>query len=186
MNTGKAFELSVFEALQAGLKKGTLGINAAQAKIHHRKGYWSSDRGKNIIVDVSIELFRQDSLEPYWIWAWECKDYERQVPVDDVEEFHAKLEQIGVHRTKGTIASRDGFQQGALNYAKAKGIGLTLFRRRNIIRLLESNRQASIEREVEFALTNPDSRELTALFYGLSTKKAGAFFLSDLVKHEMS
>jgi hypothetical protein len=52
MNTGKAFELSVFEALQAGLKKGTLGINAAQAKIHHRKGYWSSDRGKNIIVDV--------------------------------------------------------------------------------------------------------------------------------------
>lgn len=44
--------------------------------------------------------------------------------MDDIEEFHAKLEQIGADRTKGTVVTTGKFQSGAVAYAKSKGIGL--------------------------------------------------------------
>ena len=45
--------------------------------------------------------------------------------MDELEEFHAKLSQIGGDNTKGTvITSKGAFQAGAVRYAKAKGIGL--------------------------------------------------------------
>ena len=44
--------------------------------------------------------------------------------VDEVEEFASKLRQIGVHGVKGTIVSRNGFQQSAVKSAKLKPVGL--------------------------------------------------------------
>jgi hypothetical protein len=44
--------------------------------------------------------------------------------VDDVEEFHSKLQQIGADRTKGAIITRGTYQESALNYAQSMGIGL--------------------------------------------------------------
>lgn len=47
------------------------------------------------------------------------------MPVDDIEEFHAKLEQIGPDRTKGTMITHSRYQESTIEYATAKGIGLT-------------------------------------------------------------
>jgi hypothetical protein len=124
MLCGKEFEIEVKNALERVLSAGELGLEPSHAKIHHRKGYCSRDRGKKIIIDISIELFPKDAQTPVLIWVWECKDYNRLVPVDDVEEFHSKLEQIGADNTKGTIITRNGFQRSAFQYAQAKGIGL--------------------------------------------------------------
>ena len=52
----------------------------------------------------------------------ECKDISRLVPVDDVEEFYAKMVQINAH--KGTMASRRGFSKGCTTFARKSGIGL--------------------------------------------------------------
>ena len=47
-----------------------------------------------------------------------------RVPVNDVEEFHSKLDDIGAH--KGIIVTTVGFQRGAVQTAKARGIALAL------------------------------------------------------------
>ena len=117
MEKGKALELQVKEMLEAELVQGRLGILPSAAKVYHRKSYYSSERKSTIEIDVSLELFRPDADESYFVWAWECKDYQNSVPVDDIEEFHSKLEQIGLHKTKGTVACRHGFQRSAISFA---------------------------------------------------------------------
>ena len=54
----------------------------------------------------------------------ECKNYSHPVPVDDVEEFVAKLDQVAGKNVKDALFSTANFQQGALSYAKSKGIAL--------------------------------------------------------------
>jgi len=121
------FEIEVRDALQEQLDDGELGFDPKLALIFHRRPYPSRDRGTDIIVDVSIEVSRKGANTPFLLWVWECKAYRHSVPVDDVEEFHAKLEQIGADRTKGTIVTTGKFQRGASRYAQAKGIGLVRF-----------------------------------------------------------
>lgn len=91
------------------------------------KKYYSRDREAYIQTDVSIEKYfsTQDEISPGLIIIIECKDYKDKVTIDDVEEFHAKLQQIGADNTKGMLISRNGkYQKSAINYAKAKGITL--------------------------------------------------------------
>jgi len=91
---GKLLETTVKELLEGELNRGDLGIKAGSVKVFAGKSYPSVDRGTPIVMDVSLELYRRDVKEPFFVWVWECKDYGRSVPVDDIEEFHAKLEQI--------------------------------------------------------------------------------------------
>ena len=64
-------------------------------------------------------------MRPSIIIIIECKDYSNSIPVDDVEEFHAKLQQVGADNTKGIIITQNGcFQKSALTYAESKGIAL--------------------------------------------------------------
>ena len=52
------------------------------------------------------------------------KDYKGSVSVGKIEEFHAKLEQIGSDRTKGAVAVRNEFQESCLEYAQSVGMML--------------------------------------------------------------
>lgn len=124
MGKSEKFEIEVRDRLRERLDDGDFGIDARLAKVFHRRAYPSRDRGTDIIVDVSIELSRKGAAAPFLVWVWECKAYRHAVPVDDVEEFHAKLAQIGADRTKGTVVTTGKFQKGASAYAQSKGIGL--------------------------------------------------------------
>lgn len=126
MKGGYDFEELVAVLLEFEIREGKLGLDPKCTRIFHRKSYPSRDRGRNIVFDVAIEVSRPGAPQPYLVWVWECKDYSRKVPVDDVEEFHAKLEQVGVHKTKGTMISVTEFQVSARAYAKAKGISLAV------------------------------------------------------------
>jgi hypothetical protein len=121
---GRELERQVFEAVQELLGSGTLGLSAERCRIFLSKAYYSRDRKSDIETDVSLELWPRGGHEPSLIWIWECKAYATAVPVDDIEEFHAKLEQIGGHRAKGTMVATKGFQRGTVEYAVSKGIGL--------------------------------------------------------------
>jgi hypothetical protein len=124
-NTGVKFEKKVFEALNKAINEEKLGLLPNSCKLFTQKGYYSKDRDKDIKVDISIEVFVANASEPSLIWIWECKDYKKQIPVDDIEEFHAKLEQIGSDKTKGTvITSLGSFQESSMKYAASKGIAL--------------------------------------------------------------
>ncbi|MBI4447172.1 MAG: restriction endonuclease [Acidobacteria bacterium] len=125
MTKGTCFELEVFDAVRRNL--GQFGLRPDACLVHYRKGYFSKDRHRKIIFDISIELYVSGSEQPSLIWVWECKDYSNPVPVSDVEEFHAKIQQLGEDNTKGTLISRGVLQKSALAYAISKGIGVARF-----------------------------------------------------------
>jgi hypothetical protein len=187
MQLGEVLEQEVKELLEYQINQGDLGINPQLAKVFLHKGYWSRAREKPIIMDVSLELYRQGATEPYLVWIWECKDYQHRVPVDDVEEFHTKLEQIGLHKAKGTIVCRNGFQEGAARVAEAYGISLVrILPDGSVIRLIEAEVEATISKvSAVFGLTQPHTEQLTTMVYGLSSSGKGVTDIRDLIALEI-
>jgi hypothetical protein len=117
------FEREVAGEVLRLISSGKLALRPSSSKVHHGKGYFSKDRGKEIIFDVAIEVFASGATVPSLIWLWECKDYAtRNVEVGEIEEFWTKIGQVGAH--KGTLVTRIGIDQGAVEFAKSKGIGL--------------------------------------------------------------
>jgi len=185
MSQGRELELIVKRALEVELRVGKLGIDPRAASVHWHKAYPSSAGRPPIVVDVALEICREPGVSPYLVWVWECKDYKRLVPVDDVEEFHGKLEQLGVRRTKGTIICRNGFQAGALTTAEHWGIGLArLLPDGSIIRLLEEFRIPTRE-SVEFGLVEPDTKKLTTMFNALTTGGEPVTSVQELIRSEL-
>ncbi len=128
---GNIFEDSVFEIIEKELKNDRLGLSPSQVKIFKKKGYFSKDRKSDIIVDIAIEVWPPNADNYSLLWICECKNYSSTVPVNDVEEFKAKLDQIAGKNIKGVIASPNALQQGALDYARSNGIG--------VVRVLPNN-----------------------------------------------
>jgi len=121
---GDALENQTFTLLKGELERGKLGIDSSSGRIFQKKGYYSKEREKEIIVDISIEVWLPQAKNYSLLWVCECKNYNHHVPVDDVEEFKAKLDQIAGKNIKGVIATKTSFQSGALKYARNQGIGL--------------------------------------------------------------
>jgi hypothetical protein len=121
---GNAFEDRAFEAIKRELKDDRLGLSPALASPFKKKGYFSRDRAAEIVVDLSIEVWLPSADRWSLLWVCECKDYTGAIPVDDVEEFKAKLDQIAGANKKGMMIVSGALQQGALNYARSNGIGV--------------------------------------------------------------
>jgi len=184
MDKGKALELQVKESLEIELAQGRLNIPQDAVKVYHRKSYYSSARRSEIEIDVSLEVSRPDAVQPFFIWARECKDYHHSVPVGDIEEFHSKIEQIGLH--KGTVACRHEFQKGAIRFAEAKRIGLArILPDGSIIRLREAA-QTVTKSFIEFGLIESDSEKLESMFYGLSSSGCGFIDFSEMISFELN
>jgi hypothetical protein len=186
MRSGEALEIQVKRMLELDLQGDKLGLAPGSVQLFHHKAYFSKDRDSDIIFDIVIEVRRPGTSEPWLIWIWECKDESRRVAVDEVEEFASKLQQIGVHGVKGTMASRNGFQEGAVQYAKLKRIGLLRqLADGSIIRLLEAVRTVS-DASVLFGLSHPDTRNLCSMTYGLSSSAVGVEQFCDLIQIELN
>jgi hypothetical protein len=89
--------------------------------VHHKKVYTGRVSHRNIIVDVS---FNYSIAGSDLLFLIECKLYSHSVSVDDVEEFHSKIDDIGAH--KGIMVTTIGYQSGAIKTAKGRGIALAL------------------------------------------------------------
>jgi Zn-dependent peptidase ImmA (M78 family) len=121
---GIQFEKRVFNLFKEELEKDRLFFKSESCKIHFKKGYFSKDRDKNITFDISIEVFLPGESDYSILIVLECKDYNHPVPVDDVEEFFSKLQQISGANIKGIVVSSNSFQEGSLNFSRSKGIAL--------------------------------------------------------------
>lgn len=127
MNTstrGRSFEDEAFRLLQQELEAERLGLLARYCSTFQRKGYYSRDREDEIVVDLSIEVYLPNSKQWSMLWVCECKDYQTAIPVDDVEEFKAKLDQIAGKNVKGILVIRGAIQAGALAYSRSNGIAV--------------------------------------------------------------
>jgi hypothetical protein len=177
MNTtakGDAFEKEVHDAILKEINSKRLGILPNSCKLYRKKAYYSEARKSDIIVDLSIEVTLANANKWSLLWVWECKDLTKPLPVDDVEEFHAKLEQIGVDNIKGGIAVTGGLQKSALSYADSKGIA--------VVRIMPSGQVNWViynlfamplndkldSNEFMQGLTNPNHISTNKIFYGLS------------------
>jgi len=183
---GATYELEVAQAVENELTSGTLGLNPAQAKVHRKPSYFSRDRQKNIVFDVSVEVSREGATGPYWVWVWECKNYDHVVPVDDAEEFHAKLEQIGADRSKGTMITPVGFAKGTIEYARAKGIGLWRYIPTGSLLCLMEDGRGVADADILRALTIPETNgfRFYGQFYGLASDGHLTTDLKELIRSE--
>lgn len=121
---GGKFETQIYSLFDAEISGGRYFAKKENCKIYTGKGYYSRDRKKKIIFDVSIEIFLPGSNDYSLLILIECKNYNHAVPVDDVEEFHSKIQQVAGVNVKGIVASSNSFQEGAFNFCESKGIGL--------------------------------------------------------------
>jgi hypothetical protein len=134
------FEEEVPAYIEKSIINGKWGLVPHLAKVRRKPSYYSKAREKEIVFDASVEVVTEFDLDsPVLIWILECKDYpERNVSVDEVEEFHSKLVQVGAH--KGTIFTRKGFDAGGITFARTHRIGLcTLFKQRHTIMQFSSS-----------------------------------------------
>lgn len=127
MNTvlkGNSFEDKVFDIFETQLRDGSFYLKKEFCKVFKKKGYFSKDREKDIIFDVSIEVTIPGQSRYSLLFLIECKNYNHSVPVDDLEEFFSKIQQVSGANIKGILVSTNAFQSGAFKYATSKGIGL--------------------------------------------------------------
>jgi Zn-dependent peptidase ImmA (M78 family) len=121
---GDALERLIHDLFQTQIHADRFWVKKENCKIFLKKGYYSKDRQGEIIFDVAIEIYLPDAEEYSFLVLIECKNYAHSVPVDDVEEFFTKVQQVAAANAKAIVASTASFQSGARTFATSKGIGL--------------------------------------------------------------
>ncbi|HYG17028.1 MAG TPA: ImmA/IrrE family metallo-endopeptidase [Bacteroidia bacterium] len=121
---GNRLEDQVFDLISKMLKNDDFIVPQKTSKIFKKKGYHSAKRGKDIIFDVTIETTLPGADRYSLLTVIECKNLNKNVTVDDVEEFGSKINQVGEHNTKGIIVTTRSYQESALTIAHKEGIGL--------------------------------------------------------------
>ncbi|RLT89649.1 ImmA/IrrE family metallo-endopeptidase [Ketobacter sp. GenoA1] len=124
VEVGNKFEDRMYEWLSTEIESDRFYFKKELCRIYKKKGYYSNDRKKDIIFDIAIEVFMPNADHFSHLVLIECKNYNHPVPVDDVEEFFQKTQQISGANLKAIVASTNSFQSGAVNFARSKGVGL--------------------------------------------------------------
>lgn len=155
MNTvaiGDEFEEICGQIIEKAIQTHELGISPMYSKVFKKKGYYSKDRESEIIFDISIEVWLPNSQRYTLLYLIECKKYGKSIPVNDVEEFHSKINQVAGVNVKGVFMTNNTFQSGAYTIAKNKGMMLMEVSSNityNII-LHKANRHSEKQLEVQF------------------------------------
>lgn len=137
MNTtrkGDTLELKIFKLIKREIVQGRFFVQPDRCKIFSKRGYYSRDRGKDIIFDIAIEVYLPGHDTYSLLILIECKNYDHSVPVDDVEEFKKKIEQVSGANVKGIVVSTNSFQEGAFNFSQSNGLGLIRYYAKNKIK----------------------------------------------------
>lgn len=141
---GDTLENEVFEIITGLLNRGEFFVSSGNSKIYQKKAYYSADREDDIIFDLSIETFRADATKYSLLTLIEVKNYASSIPVNDIEEFDAKIRQIGRHNTKGLLITNAPLQKSALNLARKFGIAVARIGGDKAIEWLAERRQNSM------------------------------------------
>lgn len=130
MNTvskGDALEIPIFDLIKAEIDAGTFLFRSECCRIFRRKGYYSKARESEIVFDVSIEVYLPGAKQYSLLVLIECKNYNQAVPVNDVEEFFTKTQQVAAANSKAIMVAPSGFQPGGLKFAESMGMGMARY-----------------------------------------------------------
>jgi Zn-dependent peptidase ImmA (M78 family) len=137
---GTKLENQVFDLVSKLLKDDNFIVPKKTSKVFKKKGYYSAKREKDIIFDVTIETTLPNADKYSILTIIECKNLNKNVTVDDIEEFGSKINQVGEHNTKGIIITAHSFQQSVLSIAKKEGIALIRLNSTNEIQWINYRR----------------------------------------------
>ncbi|WMY87444.1 ImmA/IrrE family metallo-endopeptidase [Pseudomonas shirazica] len=157
---GELFEQKVFEYLTRELKAGRLFFSPQFSTIHRKHKYFSRDRDDYIVFDIAIEARLPGLENPSMIMLIECKHYEGSIPINDVEEFSAKIGQVTGHNAKGMFVSASAFQSSAMNFARNKGMAVVRW-------LDEDNFKWELARPLLMGVANASARRSHAIRHAL-------------------
>lgn len=127
MNTtekGNRLEEKVYNLLESLILKDEFLVNSKFSKVFRQRSYYSKDRESDIKMDVTVEVRLPKSTNYSMLYVFECKNYDKTVSIDNIEEFAGKLSQIAGYNVKGTIVTTSRFSESGINYARNKGIAL--------------------------------------------------------------
>jgi hypothetical protein len=122
--TGAGLERFVYDYLERAIGTSSFPFIRECCRLHRGKRYRSPSRQALVPCDVTVEVFLSGQSEYSLLWVWECKDWSRTVGVPVLKAFHAKLQELGEDKTKGTLAVCNGVTQPAYHYARHHGIGI--------------------------------------------------------------
>lgn len=127
MNTvekGDLFEARAFVLAQKLVNDGNIPLLQQYCIFRQKPSYYSQNRKGDIEFDISIEVMPKGAPTYHLLYLIECKDYKHKVPVNKIEEFKAKVDQVSGKNVKGVFISTSGFQKGAYDFAESNGIML--------------------------------------------------------------
>lgn len=169
---GTSLERRIRDLFQTEIDADRFWAKKKNCRVFWRKGYFSKDRGTEIVFDVAIEVYLPGARDYSCLVLIECKNYTHSVPVNDAEEFFAKVQQVAAANVKAVIASTASFQYGAREFAKSKGMGLMRYFGPEDFKW-ELKRSASAAAQT----TSPEDAELVASALSLETFHSLAFDL---------
>ena len=120
--TGDNFELKSLEIIKKVIEEEQLGHLINYLQIFQKKEYYSHKRKGNIKFDLTIEVWPPGANRYVMIYIVECKDYATRVPVNKIEDFHSKLQQVGGVNVKGIFITNSPLQKGGFNFAESVGM----------------------------------------------------------------
>lgn len=127
MNTvakGDLFEARAFVLMQKLVNEGNIPLLQKYCTFRQKPSYYSQNRKGDIEFDISIEVTPKGAPSYHLLYLIECKDYKHKIPVNKIEEFKAKVDQVSGKNVKGVFISTSGFQKGAYDFAESNGIML--------------------------------------------------------------
>ncbi|TDP00330.1 ImmA/IrrE family metallo-endopeptidase [Flavobacterium sp. 245] len=158
MNTvkiGDSFEDKSYNLIEQALLNNDLSFIPGHCTIYRKKKYYNIIREKDVIFDLVIEVKHPSANKPSILCIIECKNYSNHsVPVDDLEEFSYKLQNIKGFTPKGILITNSKFQSGAFKVAENTGIMLIEVDEDKYTIVLHKNQNISskIKEEVDFDL----------------------------------
>jgi hypothetical protein len=124
VSKGDSFEEKSMHIIKKVMEEEQLGHLSKHLKIFTKKdkGYYSIRRNKEIFFDITIEVWPPGAKRYSLIYIIECKSYGKRIPVDDIEEFHNKIQQVSGVNVKGIFITDAPLQEGAYNVAESVGM----------------------------------------------------------------
>ena len=104
--TGDSLESRVFDLFQTEISANRFFARSECCKVFRKK-------------PISVEIFLPGSRTYSFLILIECKNYSHNVPVNDAEEFVAKVQQVSGVNVKGIMVSTGAFQKGTLAYCRS-------------------------------------------------------------------
>ncbi len=119
---GDQFESKSLGILNKIIEEERLGHLAEYLKIFPQKEYYSHLRKANIIFDLAIEVWPPGATRYTLLYLIECKDYDKRVPVGEIEKFLLKIQQVSGVNVKGIFITNSPLQKGGFNIAESVGM----------------------------------------------------------------